>query len=389
MGERTLKTMFHLMRKWATLVITAVVLSGVGVLDDQAHAEEKTAPKPNDTPVDKLKPGHWLRVAGSALKSVAPPDGGNVIEPWSGGAFDTKRDQLIVWGGGHGDYSGNEIYTFSLNSLKWTRTTNPSQPPAKDTPYAADGGPCSRHTYNYIQYVPAADRFVSFGGAGFSTSGQTGTSNTDAFDFETRKWSKLADTPPKARGIGAFSGVDSATGHVWLHGAGGKGLILAEYAPGTNTWTTHSGMWDEGDNDFSYYLTAAVDTKRKLFVACGGGTMWTWKIGASGTIVGKKLESSGDNVIVKAASPGFEYNQKLDCFVAWSGGSDVFTLNLDTKVWTKVAPAPENTVTPTAATQTGTFGRFRYCPNKDVYVVVNGVLEDVYIYRLPKIHSNP
>jgi hypothetical protein len=35
---------------------------------------------------------------------------------WGGGAHDTKRDRLIVWGGGHGDYGGNELYAFDVNT---------------------------------------------------------------------------------------------------------------------------------------------------------------------------------------------------------------------------------------------------------------------------------
>jgi len=33
---------------------------------------------------------------------------------WSGGALDTKRDRLVIWGGGHADYYGNELYAFYL-----------------------------------------------------------------------------------------------------------------------------------------------------------------------------------------------------------------------------------------------------------------------------------
>jgi len=114
-------------------------------------------------PIEDLKPGEWYEVPNSHLKTVAPSGvEPRVIDPWSGGAFDTKWDNLIVWGGGHGDYSGNEIYLFSLDSLKWTRVTNPSNPPAVDVPYASDGGPCSRHTYDYIQYLASIDRFCSF-----------------------------------------------------------------------------------------------------------------------------------------------------------------------------------------------------------------------------------
>jgi hypothetical protein len=332
--------------------------------------------------IEDLKPGEWYEVPNSNLTRVAPSGySANVMAPWSGGAFDTKRDRLIVWGGGHGDYVGNEIYVFDLNTLQWSRLNNPSNPPAKDVAYAADGGPCSRHTYNYIQYLPTIDKFASFGGAGFWQSGQTGTSHTDAFDFDSLKWSALADVPSRAYGIGAFSAVDASTGRAWQHGAGGKMLIMADFNPTTNTWTTHGTMWTEGENDFSYNLTAAIDTVRKKFVAIGSRDVWIYPTDSSGTLVGKTLVCTGDTEIVNTASPGFEYDPVADCFVAWSGGANVYSLDMDSKIWTKHLPAATNTVTPTTAAGNGTFGRFRYSPAKNIYVTVNSITGNVYLYR--------
>ena len=78
-------------------------------------------------PLEDLKPGEWYQVPNSHLYDVRPSGwSANVMEPWSGGAFDTKRDRLLVWGGGHGDYSGNEIYAFDLAQLKWIRLSDPS-----------------------------------------------------------------------------------------------------------------------------------------------------------------------------------------------------------------------------------------------------------------------
>jgi hypothetical protein len=44
-------------------------------------------------------------------------------------------------------------------------------------------------------------------------------------------------------------------------------------------------------------------------------------------------------------------------------------------------PAPTNTITPTAPNQNGTYGRFRYVPSKNVFIVVNSVDENVYFYK--------
>jgi len=55
---------------------------------------------------------------------------------WSGGAFDTTRDRLVVWGGGHADYPGNELYVFDLGTLRWQRLTDPSPTTAIGAPPA-------------------------------------------------------------------------------------------------------------------------------------------------------------------------------------------------------------------------------------------------------------
>ena len=40
-----------------------------------------------------------------------------VTNAWSGGAYDTKRGQLYIWGGGHADYKGNEIYALDISTI--------------------------------------------------------------------------------------------------------------------------------------------------------------------------------------------------------------------------------------------------------------------------------
>ncbi len=77
---------------------------------------------------------------------------GRRITAWSGAALDTNADRLLVWGGGHADYSGNEVYAFDLRTLRWTRLTEPSAVDRSRGHYA-DGNPRSRHTYDYIEFV--------------------------------------------------------------------------------------------------------------------------------------------------------------------------------------------------------------------------------------------
>jgi hypothetical protein len=115
------------------------------------------------------------------------------VFPWSGGAYDRKRDRYVgrrdrkrdryvVWGGGQMDYSENEIYMFDFAILRWGRASDPASNvggnessgyyPNNDGSVAMDTGqPRSRHTYNYVQYVDAIDRICSFGGAALYPSG--------------------------------------------------------------------------------------------------------------------------------------------------------------------------------------------------------------------------
>src|SRR5215471_17051490 len=39
----------------------------------------------------------------------------SVIATWNGGIADTARNRFIVWGGGHENYWGNEVYALNIN----------------------------------------------------------------------------------------------------------------------------------------------------------------------------------------------------------------------------------------------------------------------------------
>lgn len=335
-------------------------------------------------PLEDLPPGTWLEAPDSHLAPhMAPstPDdwGGSasVMTAWCGGAYDTKRDRLIIWGGGHHDYAGNEIYVFDIATLAWSRLTDRSQDVGGDeaSGYYPDGLPRSRHTYDYIQYVPSIDRFCSFGGTGLFPSGQGGVANVDCFDFDTLTWERKADT--LSASIGAVSSVDPTNGHAWLQGAG-NGLPLAEWDPQADTWTAHV---KEPSGWFTYSHTADIDAKRQKLVAIGGGEVVVWDLTAPSSDP-IRLQTSGATTIQEAGNPGVAYDPVSDRIVAWNGGADVYTLDLDTAAWELHQPAADNTVMPTSAAANGTYGRFRYVPSKNVFVVVNAIDQDVYFYKL-------
>ncbi|MBL8025441.1 MAG: T9SS type A sorting domain-containing protein [Fibrobacteres bacterium] len=322
-------------------------------------------------PVEDLKPGEWYEVPNSHLASVPP--GGNVIAPWSGGAFDTKRNQLIVWGGGHGDYAGNEVYAFNLDSLKWSRLTNPSSIAGVTgcLPIMPDSQPTSRHTYCGMDYVESEDRV--FAGGGFIWPCANGDPWTWFFDYTLNKWVKGANLGFGSR---AFAAYDPSTGHLWCNGGTG----LNEYDPTTKTWTRR-------------YLTVsgqilAIDPVNHWLVGLARGTVRYTPI-AGNTSSGGIYNTSGDTSVINPVmnpsdycAPGFVWDPIINKFVSWSGGANVYILDQTTHAFTKLSPAASNKVIPTAAAAQGTYGRFRYSPKSNVYVVVNSKDENVFIYRL-------
>ena len=66
-----------------------------------------------------------------------------LINSWSSGLYDAERQRMVVWGGGHNDYGGNEMYAFNLKTFAWEQLTKPSRPPFDRDPLD-DGNPVSR-----------------------------------------------------------------------------------------------------------------------------------------------------------------------------------------------------------------------------------------------------
>jgi hypothetical protein len=117
-------------------------------------------------------------------------------------------------------------------------------------------------------------------------------------------------------------------------------------------------------------------------VRIGDGEVDVYDLKQSGLVRPTRVSTTGDTAMVNVAYPGFAYDPVSDRFVAWHGGASVFTLDPETWNWRRVSPAATNSVIPTQAPPQGTFKRWRYVPSKNVFIVVNSIDENVYIYRL-------
>lgn len=135
--------------------------------------------------------GSWVKVNTNLFsdawvpKNLRPNQGSSsnphaIINAWSSFAWDSKRGDLVIFGGGHANYSGNEVYRWRGSTLQWERLSLPSALDTQSVPVGgAEYAPMSSHTYDNQLYLPVVDRFVTFGGAAQPSGGPFQARNAD------------------------------------------------------------------------------------------------------------------------------------------------------------------------------------------------------------------
>ncbi|MBI2669681.1 MAG: DUF2341 domain-containing protein [Candidatus Yanofskybacteria bacterium] len=342
----------------------------------------------------------WNELLNTKIRAVCPPNnfGGTTYDfgffcewvtgAWGGAMADTMRDRLIIWGGGHNDYYGNEIYSLNLgaNPITMTRLNDPSVPIADSScpETMADGKPNSRHTYGGLAYVQHADRMYAHGGSRACAAGNT-TSATWTLNLSTLQWTRMDPTngPTQAS---VFNNV-----------------VLSDYDPNTRLVfaTDTSKFWSYNYDTNTYALlngfesvpfesNGVIDPVKKLFIFFGT------EFGNSGAFVkaisiapgsnyavqdwSAQASTGGCGALMSARYPGLSYDPILDRIVGWpNSGNTVYLFNPDTKTCTSqtFAGGPIN-----SSEFNGTFGRLRYIPSLNAHVLVNDIDNNAYILKL-------
>jgi hypothetical protein len=375
-------------------------------------------PGPVDAIIAAMPEGSWKELPGTNMADTCPPPYSSypcdaVMIAWSGGAYDTLRDRLVVWGGGHDDSPYNNVFTFDLASMKWKRWTELPKGmtgsevapifrdkrvetcglyPSGDTLTIPDAWltatgylmpekcddpsivsqldaqqPRSAHTYGNVAFSAATGRFYILGSIGTYPSGQSSTGRVMGFDFGTSKWVRGANNPVVDYGTSAADG----KGHLWYVG----GHKLHEYDPVADSWTAHPP-----DGEGYYYAGADVDTKRNvLAMTRAGDTVSTYAL-SDAAKTHATVTTTG--LATPLSAPGFAYSPVLDRFFAWSGTRSVPVLDLAAAKWTTIAGTGDD---PGAQASNGTYGRFRYSPSRKVFVVVSGTKKNVFLFKPPAV----
>ncbi len=359
-----------------------------------------------------------------------------VINAENGAAFDAQGNRMIIWGGGHADYAGNEVYAYNLGGPNpgWEHLNLPSPLPddcdMRGGNHCAGIGsieylisaptqpniltPASRHTLDTLQFIPEKGEQGSlwaFSGAvwqGGFVSAATWTFDTAQKSWsEHRRWNNTLPEPNPditarpaniLQGLDVFSVRDPVTGNIYAHG----NRRLQRFDPASGQWTLLTD--DDNVSQTSVHSTAAYDFEHKKLVVIGGSSDFTiapsyYEIigeGADQKAIYHNLVTAGDNEIETTDAPGIDYDPDADVFVAWSGGQSVYVLDMEAAQpsWEKVLLEGDN---PGPSATMGTFGRMRYVPDKKLFMLVNRVAveEDgftlikntqqanVYFFRLP------
>ena len=147
-------------------------VSGSSLMERIASAPEGSWIKVNTNRFEDV----WTPVAQRARVNDLPIGKPHkIITAWGAMTWDDNRRQLIIWGGGHADYAGNDVYRFDAGTLRWERASLPSavvQPFGDARFFTSDGAanaPVSSHTYDNLEFLPLLDRMVTFGGAIYNT----------------------------------------------------------------------------------------------------------------------------------------------------------------------------------------------------------------------------
>lgn len=324
----------------------------------------------------------WNQIPSTHLQDVCPPATASydfpsncfqVIAAWSGGIDDLARNRLIVWGGGHAAYYGNEVYAFGMGNQKLTRLNNPGPvaDPNLQQSVLADGTPNSRHTYGGITYIAHADRMFVFGGAPACNNGFA-ANDTWTFNLSTLKWQAMDPTNgdgPPAHSFGVVADYDPNTQAVYLH----DGLTFWKYTFETNTYTAL-----DSSSTISIYNAAVIDPKRQMFFIMGDGfSAISIAPGSTYTMQDWSQQVTGCDALKTTEYPGLAYDPVQDRIVGWTGGNTVYVFNPDTKTCTATT-FPNG---PGSAQANGTHGRFRYMPGINAFAVVNDSGENAYIFK--------
>lgn len=329
------------------------------------------------TPFDGMAPGTWRELPGTKLRAVmgnAPWNPLHFLGAWNGAAWDTKRSRFVFFGGGHGDYPGNEVAWLDplTGAMGCTaRTAGWSTTDALDV--YPDGRPVARHTYGGIEYLPDQDVVMVVGGSrwhdGLLTPLTWWWSPVDGSWTQKATlpaWGSTVRPPGNIEGCLAW---DATQRRAYFQT---ENSILWAYDPALDAWQPRGAATNSGAGK-----TAVL--AGNLFFRVGRG-VYTAQVDTSPPFHETLRVTSGDVPAWLGEPwryPGVAYDPDAGLLVAWVGGGEVWTLHPTTLVWTRYTPVTF-TIPPAAA---NVLTKWRYHPTAKVFVTCFSIDENAWAWK--------
>lgn len=367
----------------------------------------KSASATVDVSLPGTWPVGWNEIPGTHLRNHTSPncsDGFSfnssaefVFDQWSGGVADTTNDRLLIFGGGHNNGFDNGVYTVNVGadaahttmtqlvpSTCLTNWGSRASSPSENGLNTNGSGPCSsyssacspnaRQTYDALVYDPVHNKMIDFGGVPAWDNGGW-TDFIWELDLNTLKWTRTGQYQ-QYQSLGSItSGWDPNTNTAWVYDS----LNLNRYDPVTHTSTlvTQSGNLD-------YHQSGIVDPVNNVYWIMGSGIMRYLPL-PSGSFSGHDVAATGCGFL-SVDYPGLTWNSKLGKVVAYPwGGNTIYVVNFNGTQTTCTAQSFSGVTGTTPASPDvnyrGTFKRFQYLPNRDVYVLCNNVDANCFVLK--------
>ncbi len=454
---------------------STAAMAGCFLLPMLVHAESElptgVSPQPSQPDLEQLMSilrttpeNGWVRVNTNLYEDVWTPTGllvstdkspnsvpwgpRGIIAAWSGYAWDSRRGDLIIYGGGHANYGGNDVYRWRATTLEWERMSLPSDIQSLG-PYpwpTVDGpshSPQAQHTYDGNIYLPIADRFLTFGGAGFNfglpfiIEDPNGNYVAPGNPTTYRETGPYFFDPARADGnkVGGLTGSHSQwdNPNAWVIGGGmwenrdvplnipsayfprhfiensvgytqengkdvvfvhGAQSILSKYTindvddPTQDTWEQlgEGTGWGQPAGAYLPTLDLFVRISPALFsywdLSTPGPTNTNVPFVPSGTFVPTTLGTYNNGL----GDYGIDFDAPRNRLLLWGGGGDVWALTPPASVsptgWTidKLVNAP--TPVPNASPGAGVLGKWKYIEQLDAFLALQHWHEgNIWIYK--------
>ena len=334
-----------------------------------------------------IEAGSWGRLNENSFSDVWPEDSlsaefgsspARVLHTWSSTAYDSNRGDLILWGGGHAIYSGNEVYRWDAGTMLWERASLPSavvnledNPTGDSRVYetvdGVDHSPISSHTYDNNAFFPIADKYVNLGGAAYNTGGAFLKIEGDSVQKTGPYfWDPEKADPDKVGGltgshVNPEDNPDILGGEMWenreslpgdfrsfVNGVSdyaeedGKDVLYVADKPGNNqsklwkytahdvddpsqdTWEVVGRMGDSHSNSGA----GAVAPDQEIFVRTAGNQFTFWDLSQAGPQNGNQHFTPNDPTgeFQLNSRWGMEFDSHREQFVLWGGNEEVWAL---------------------------------------------------------------